>query len=67
MEARSWSFDVPGKGRDEAWWTSFLKELDKAGYNGILSIELEDYTGQPKNPLAEGVAFMKPLVTAYQD
>ncbi|MDO4615492.1 MAG: sugar phosphate isomerase/epimerase [Lachnospiraceae bacterium] len=67
MAERSWSFDVPGKGRDAAWWTNFLETLSEAGYNGILSVELEDYTGFPKNPLAEAVEFMKPLTADYPD
>lgn len=67
MAARSWSFDVPGKGRDKAWWSSFLQVLHEADYNGILSVELEDYTGFPKNPLAEAVQFMKPLAEKYPD
>lgn len=67
MDARSWSFDVPGKGRDGLWWSNFLETLKAAGYNGVLSVELEDYTGFPKNPLAEAVQFMKPLVAGYPD
>ncbi len=67
MDERSWSFDVPGKGRDVSWWQSFLATLKAAGYNGILSVELEDYSGFPKNPLAEAADFMKPLVELYPD
>ncbi|MDO4617777.1 MAG: sugar phosphate isomerase/epimerase [Lachnospiraceae bacterium] len=67
MEERSWSFDVPGKGRDAEWWKDFLKTLCEAGYNGILSVELEDYSGFPKNPLKEAADFMKPLVEQYPD
>lgn len=64
---RSWNFDVPGHGRDRAWWTSFIETLHEAGYNGILSCELEDYTHQTKKTMAGGVAFMKPIVAKYLD
>lgn len=61
---RSWNFDVPGTGHDAHWWAGFVDALRDAGYDGILSIELEDYTGAPKNPLKEAVDFMTPIVTA---
>lgn len=67
MDERSWSFVGPGNGRDAAWWGEFVKTLDEAGYNGILSIEIEDYSGQPKNWIADTAAFMKPLVEQYPD
>ena len=64
QKARSWIFDVPGKGHGQKWWTDFLEALREAKYDGSLSIELEDYTGRPKEPLAEAVKFMQPLIKA---
>ncbi|SJM49360.1 sugar phosphate isomerase/epimerase [Gulosibacter sp. 10] len=66
ISERSWSFDVPGKGRDAEWWSLFLDTLKTAGYDGILAVELEDYTGYPKNPLREAVEFISPLLADYQ-
>ncbi len=41
---RSWNFAIPGYGHDERWWREFLVTLKMAGYDGVLSIEHEDYT-----------------------
>lgn len=41
---RSWNFAIPGFGHDEQWWRTFLVNLKMAGYDGVLSIEHEDYT-----------------------
>lgn len=42
--ARSWNFAIPGYGHDERWWREFLVTLKMMGYDGVLSIEHEDYT-----------------------
>ena len=41
---RSWNFVIPGYGHDERWWREFLVTLKMMGYDGVLSIEHEDYT-----------------------
>ena len=41
---RSWNFAIPGYGHDENWWRTFLVNLKMVGYDGVLSIEHEDYT-----------------------
>ena len=41
---RSWNFAIPGYGHDERWWREFFITLKMAGYDGVLSIEHEDYT-----------------------
>lgn len=41
---RSWNFAIPGFGHDECWWREFLVTLKMTGYDGVLSIEHEDYT-----------------------
>lgn len=41
---RSWNFAIPGYGHDERWWREFLVTLKMVGYDGVLSIEHEDYT-----------------------
>lgn len=66
-EYRSWNFDVPGKGRNIQWWTDFLQALKEAGYDGILSFELEVYDGTDKKVLADGVDFMKTIAEQYLD
>lgn len=41
---RSWNFAIPGYGHDERWWREFFVTLKMIGYDGVLSIEHEDYT-----------------------
>lgn len=41
---RSWNFAIPGYGHDERWWREFIVTLKMMGYDGVLSIEQEDYT-----------------------
>lgn len=41
---RSWNFAIPGFGHDERWWREFIVTLKMMGYDGVLSIEHEDYT-----------------------
>ncbi len=41
---RSWNFRIPGAGHDGAWWQRFARTLRETGYDGVLSIEQEDYT-----------------------
>lgn len=41
---RSWNFAIPGFGHDGRWWREFLVTLKMIGYDGVLSIENEDYT-----------------------
>lgn len=41
---RSWNFAIPGYGHDERWWREFIVTLKMMGYDGVLSIEHEDYT-----------------------
>ena len=64
-EYRSWNFDTPGRGRDAKWWQSFLDTLHEAGYDGILSCELEVYDGTEQETITRAVTFMKPLAEKY--
>jgi sugar phosphate isomerase/epimerase len=42
--SRSWNFRIPGSGHDGAWWRRLAQTLRRTGYDGVLSIEQEDYT-----------------------
>lgn len=37
-----WHFAPVGEGHDDATWTTLLRALQKAGYDGVISIEHED-------------------------
>lgn len=56
---RSWNFAIPGCGHSEAWWNQFLVTLKMMGYDGVLSIELEDYTMDPLSALTKTTALLR--------
>ena len=56
---RSWNFAIPGYGHDERWWREFLVTLKMMGYDGVLSIEHEDYTMDTIKALAKSVHLLK--------
>jgi sugar phosphate isomerase/epimerase len=62
---RSWNFDTPGRGRDAEWWSGFLATLKEAGYDGILSFELEVYDGTEQETIRRGVDFMNTIARDY--
>ena len=48
-----WNFTTVGRGRDGAWWASFVRELSEAGYDGVISIEYEDPFTDAETSIAE--------------
>lgn len=56
---RSWNFAIPGYGHDERWWREFLITLKMVGYDGVLSIEHEDYTMETLHALKKSVKLLK--------
>jgi sugar phosphate isomerase/epimerase len=41
---RAWNYVAVGAGHDAAWWARFLEALRANGYDGVVSIENEDYS-----------------------
>lgn len=56
---RSWNFAIPGFGHDARWWREFLVTLHMAGYQGVLSIEHEDYTMDVTTALQKTTGLLK--------
>lgn len=56
---RSWNFAIPGYGHDERWWREFFVTLKMIGYDGVLSIEHEDYTIDTLKALKKTAAFVR--------
>lgn len=56
---RSWNFAIPGYGHDERWWREFFVTLKMEGYDGVLSIEHEDYTMETLEALKKTVDLVK--------
>lgn len=58
--AREWNFPAPGEGQID--WTAILSILEKGGYSGPISVEIE-FKGEPWPDLNEVNRAMK---SAYQ-
>ncbi len=56
---RSWNFAIPGYGHDERWWREFFVTLKMGGYDGVLSIEHEDYTVELLPALKKSVELVR--------
>jgi sugar phosphate isomerase/epimerase len=42
LDRSTWRYATVGHGRGIDWWRLFVEELQRAGYDGVLSIEYED-------------------------
>jgi sugar phosphate isomerase/epimerase len=41
---RSWNYVAVGAGHDLQWWREFFSVVRMVGYNGWVSLEMEDFT-----------------------
>jgi len=62
MKNRSWNFVIPGSGHGEMWWDRYIRELRLAGYDDVLSFEMEDHSGDPVDVLGRGVDMINRLL-----
>jgi len=56
---RSWNYVTLGYGHDEAFWRAFALELRRAGYDGVLSIEHEDFAMSPMEGMRKSVELLR--------
>ena len=56
---RSWIFRTVGYGHDQQVWKDIFSELQKSGYDGIVSIEHEDGLMTDKEGLEKAIDFLK--------
>jgi sugar phosphate isomerase/epimerase len=57
-EDMPWNFATVGSGHGRDWWAEFLALLDRAGYNGTVSIEWEDPFVEPEESIRESAALL---------
>jgi sugar phosphate isomerase/epimerase len=55
---RSWRYAAVGRGHDLGWWRSFADALARAGYDGVLSIEVEDPRMPPEEAARESAELL---------
>lgn len=56
---RAWNYVALGHGHDIAWWKEFFALLSYTGYNGPVSLEMEDLTMDPLTGVKKSLEVLK--------
>ncbi|MDQ0856553.1 sugar phosphate isomerase/epimerase [Bacillus sp. V2I10] len=56
---RSWNYVALGHGHDTSWWKEFFSVLSMVGYDGPVSLEMEDLTMDPLTALKKSTNVFK--------
>ena len=56
---RSWNYVALGHGKDIGWWKEFFSVASMIGYNGPVSLEMEDLTMDPLTGVKKSVKVLK--------
>ncbi|MEM1506383.1 sugar phosphate isomerase/epimerase [Domibacillus sp. 8LH] len=56
---RSWNYVALGHGHDVSWWKEFFSVLSMVGYDGQVSLEMEDLTMDPLTALKKSTQVLK--------
>lgn len=59
VSERSWNYVTLGYGHDALWWKQFCLELQRAGYDDVLSIEHEDTAMTPLEGVLKSVRLLQ--------
>ncbi len=59
---RSWNYVAVGCGQDMQWWKEFFSVLSMVGYNGDVSLEMEDLTMSVDAGVATSVNVLKQTI-----
>ena len=54
LDRTAWRFATVGHGHDATWWSTFVRALRGAGYDGLISVEHEDAEVSPEHGIVEG-------------
>lgn len=61
-QTRAWNYVALGYGQDERWWNEFVSVLSMSGYDGPLSLEIEDKTMDAVTATTKSVNFLKRII-----
>lgn len=59
FSTRAWNFVALGHGKDVRWWKEFFSVLSMRGYQGAVSLEMEDMTMDPLTGVKKSVQVLK--------
>ena len=62
LSLRYWNFTIPGWGHGASEWREFVIALRMAGYDHVLSLEMESELFEVEEGLEKGAQFLKPIV-----
>jgi sugar phosphate isomerase/epimerase len=60
---RAWNYVAVGCGRDMQWWREFFSVLHMLGYDGCVSLEMEDLTMSVDSGLEISVDLLKQSIS----
>ncbi len=55
---RTWNYVALGYGQDERWWNEFISVLSMMGYDGPISLEIEDKTMDSLTAIKKSIALL---------
>jgi sugar phosphate isomerase/epimerase len=55
---RTWNYVALGYGEDRRWWKEFFSVLSMMGYDGPVSLEIEDKTMEALTAIKKSIAFL---------
>jgi sugar phosphate isomerase/epimerase len=58
LDRSTWRYATVGHGRGVKWWQMFVEELQRAGYDGVLSIEYEDPIVDAEDSVVEAAGLL---------
>jgi sugar phosphate isomerase/epimerase len=59
FRTRAWNYVAVGMGHDVLWWKTFFALLSMSGYNGAISLEMEDLSMDQKTGCLKSVETLK--------
>lgn len=62
IKNRAWNYVAVGYGQDLQWWKEFFSVIRMVGYNGFVSLEMEDLTMSPEDGVDVSIKALKDTV-----
>lgn len=63
VATRSWNYVAVGCGKDIQWWKEFFSVVKMTGYDGFVSLEMEDLTMSTEAGILSSIAALKQSIS----